>query len=436
MANDKGGSALTGVSFTFYTSFDSATDTLGAATTTDSAAQVVKVTINARKAFYAFTPIVGAFNSGNITAEALAGLKSSVCRTPPLMICGKASNDFPSAADVGKGMLLVPGASGQWAPGTFGYLDYGNGATAIKNMLAANTGTDVCSAGTSMAAQQGNIASAPDYLNTRFDIYTNPLKPADCTPDGAYCPAANTRKDLVIKEVYTFAKQNNLSAQPADPTRPACGSAAPVGGSKTTSDWMELPSTAIPNNSVIGFPRDTCHYSGTCADGNIGNGTWNLSGYQASHPNVPVSLTTRYAIYKWERDNPGSGLTNGIVNTGDVATWQTQACNGKSGRCDYTATWTNYCSFPNPINGTARSTPKDRRILTVAVVDCSSDTGGTHNFTVTKWMDVFLTEPSWNRTSVSTSASQIYAEIAGVETRSDGSNAFQFYGRKKAVLLQ
>ena len=47
---------------------------------------VVKVTITARKAYYAFTAIVGAFNSGNLTADATAGLQSGTCKLPPLVI--------------------------------------------------------------------------------------------------------------------------------------------------------------------------------------------------------------------------------------------------------------------------------------------------------------------------------------------------------------
>ena len=47
----------------------------------------VKVDVTARKAYYALTPIVAAFNSGDIGAAATAGLGSAICKVPPVMIC-------------------------------------------------------------------------------------------------------------------------------------------------------------------------------------------------------------------------------------------------------------------------------------------------------------------------------------------------------------
>src|ERR1043166_5223389 len=60
----QGGPALTSVSFTFYTSYDSATDTFGTTTTNGALAKVVLLKINARRVYYALTPVVGAINSG------------------------------------------------------------------------------------------------------------------------------------------------------------------------------------------------------------------------------------------------------------------------------------------------------------------------------------------------------------------------------------
>lgn len=445
MANDRGGSALTSVSFTFYTAFDSATDVFGSTTTTDTAAKVVKVVINSRRAFYAFTPIIGAFNSGNVTADAVAGLEAAICKTPPMMVCRPTNGtDFPTNADIGKGLLMQPGSAGMWAPGTFGYLDFGNGANAVQDLLGSNGGTNACSEGSSVPAQQGNIASAPKYLNTRFDVYENPLTPADCGSNGDKCPAANTRKDMVRVESYRY---KNVRQGTFTTARASCNSTATSTNNSANpvvtvaADWSLLPTGTLPaSGRVQGFPRDNCHNNassnsnGTCPGGNYGDAVWNLSGYQAAHTNVPGSLATRYAIYKWERDNPGSGLQPLLANPGDPVV--ESSCSGPAAnrRCDYT--WTNYCAYPSPIKGTYHATPKDRRIITVAVVDCSTDTGGAHSFNVDRWMDVFLTEPSWDRDVPYTRASQIYGEIIGPATKPDGTNAFQYYGRQKAVLLQ
>lgn len=435
LANDGNGSAITGVTFDFFVSYTN--DTFGASTTTGTTAQVVEVTITARRAFYALTPIVGAFNSGDITAKAVAGLQSGICKTPPMMVCAP-NADFPTSSDVGVGILLQPGSAGSWAPGTFGYLDFGQGANTVKDLLASNDGIDECASGSSVTAQQGNIASAPDYLNTRFDIYTNPLTPAGCLADGTLCPASSTRKDLVRMEQYTYKNQDTV------PARPACNAAATNqnlgGGNKVdVTEWVQVPSTILPaTNALEGFPRDSCHNNGssnstgTCQRGNFGDGVWNVAGYRSSHPNVPTSLTTRYQIYKWERDNPASGLQSALVNSGDTAA--VTGCNAAGRNCD--VVWTNYCSYPSAIKGTYHATPKDRRVFTVAVVDCANPTGGPHTFKVNRWMDVFLTEPSWDRNVPYTRSSQIYGEVIGPATDPAGNTAFQYYGRQKAVLLR
>lgn len=436
LANDGAGTAITGLTFTFYVSFDSATDTFGAVTTVATAAKVVKVGINARKAFYAFTPIVGAFNSGDVTAEAVAGLQAGTCKLPPLMICGpNGGTDFPTAADIGTGIVMKVGPAGQWFPGNFGYVDFGSGSNMVKQLLGTNSASDTCVGGADLTTEPGNKAGATDYLNTRFDIYGSNPSAADCAANGDYCPAKSTRKDLVIQETFTYAEIKNQTAVPAAPARPACGAAAPSGASRTVSNnFMSLPSTALPANTVVGFPRDTCHASGTC--GNIGNGTWNVSGYYATHTYLPGGLNHRYDIYKWERDNPGSGLQPGLANTGNTVQWAIKGCKGSPLRCDYTATWTNYCSYPSPIKGTYHATAKDRRVMTVAVTDCTNANGGKKTLPVNKWMDMFLTEPSWDRTSPTTGKTEIYGEIIGVATKPDGSNAYQYYGRQKAVLYQ
>ena len=46
----------------------------------------------------------------------------------------------------------------------------------------------------------------------------------------------------------------------------------------------------------------------------------------------------------------------------------------------------------------ASATLKDRRVLTVAVVDCTAgNVQGSTNIKVKKWVDMFLVEPSLNR---------------------------------------
>lgn len=428
-ANDGGSRTLSVATKTYYDGYTVASDTLGSTTTTDASAKVVEITLSSRKAFYALTPIIRVFNSGNLTAKAIAGVQSSSCKIPPLMICGPSSNpDFPSSGDIGKGLFLEPGSQGSWGPGMFGYVDY-TGGPSVTQLLGANSVTDTCVDGATLTPKNGQNANAPDYLNTRFDIYTASLTPSSCTGTGDYCPAANTRKDLMRVEFYDYGKTTPTSI-------PACNSALTTDNSgkiKTkVTEWDVLPSGVT---SVQGFPRDTCHTTatsssnGTCSGGNFGDGTWDVAGYRTAHPNVPTTLITRYDIYKWERDNAGSGLQNTLAYTTGI---QATNCNKAGNNCDNSIT--NYCSYPNPIKGTYHSTAKDRRVLTLAVADCS--TAGKNNLTVKKWMDVFLTEPSWNRTTPYTTNKQIYAEVIGVATRPDGTDAYQYYARNKVVLYK
>src|SRR4051794_4286247 len=83
-ADDGGGSAVGGMTFTFYASYDQGADTYGAVVTpgaagADASAKVVKVTIGSRTARYALTPIVGAI-SGSSTANATASVGNAICK--------------------------------------------------------------------------------------------------------------------------------------------------------------------------------------------------------------------------------------------------------------------------------------------------------------------------------------------------------------------
>jgi Flp pilus assembly protein TadG len=87
LANDNiASSAVTVAGLVFYTTYADAE--AGTNPTTDSTkAKFVRVSVNARQAFYAFTPIVGLVSSGNVAAAATAGLGSSICKVPPVFLC-------------------------------------------------------------------------------------------------------------------------------------------------------------------------------------------------------------------------------------------------------------------------------------------------------------------------------------------------------------
>lgn len=417
----------------FYQTYNQTTDTPGSPATSDANARVVVVQVSGREAKFALTPIVRVFTSGTLNAEAAASLGSAVCKVPPMMICMPSGGaDFPTAADIGKGVLLQPGPStGAWVAGNYGYLDFGNGASGLKTNLAMNQETAGCYDNTNgIDTEPGNNASVNDYLNTRFDLYANPLKKANCsTATGDYCPAENTRKDLVRTEVVTVSGTATTT-----PARPACGDA-----SASVSDFAQ-------GNETKGFPRDDCHIAGTCAGGNYGDGTWGRAAYFAAlHPSDTVAAVAtamgktaatlmRWDVYKWELADKANRMKALLTNPGDAPSFKEKGNSGNG-----TWTFTNKCAYPYPVNGTAvvaSATQKDRRVLTIAAVDCAG-MNGKSPARVKRFVDVFLVEPSLSRsTPYATGSSQIYAEIISAASKPNGENAYQYYLRQRPRLLK
>jgi hypothetical protein len=102
-------------------------------------------------------------------------------------------------------------------------------------------------------------------------------------------------------------------------------------------------------------------------------------------------------------------------------------------------TWTflNKCGYPTPKNGTAvvpSAVQKDRRLLTVAIVDCTGQ-NGKFNAHVLRFADMFLTQPSLDRSNV-TGKDQIYVELVRIAERPNGQSAFQYYLRQRPRLIK
>ena len=146
----------------------------------DAQARFVIVTTKIRAANYALTPIVGAF-AGNVAATAVAGVESSICNVAPLLVCAP-SDDFPTDADIGKGIILKTAGGNAWAPGNYGYLDFGNGNPAVLNALLGN-GLNGCQSTDDNQTEPGN-KNATDAINTRMDVYAgnNKNDAANCVP--------------------------------------------------------------------------------------------------------------------------------------------------------------------------------------------------------------------------------------------------------------
>ena len=441
-ANDGGGTTVE-VTTTYCSAFDDAkADSATPCTSTTDAtkAQYVVVTTAARVAKYAFTPIVAALSSGNITGKAVAGVQSSVCDIAPLVVC--APNDaFPSSADIGKGIVLKPlvGTSGN-----YGLLDFGSGAGAVFDALMG-FGLNGCQPTAATVTEPGTVTQVTDALNTRLDVYDNKNAKVcgngkNCTPQcdlttGNGCPAPNARKDMIVNTSTTIDTTTNVS-----PTQAQAYAAATC-----PADSAGL--LAVPVAPVVGFPRDTCHY-GTCPGtgyaANVGDGAWTRQAYfDANHPGMesqaalsagkPFASLSRYDVYKWESTNVATLLAN--QKTVSIVT--PAATSIKKGVTTYTWTINAQCGYPAaPATRTAYPKQKDRRVLPIVTANCTGISGKT-SFDNLRAFDVFLNEPSEDRTYPGTTNSkEIYAEIVGPATVSGGSSGFQYFSRNKPYLIR
>jgi Flp pilus assembly protein TadG len=416
----------------FYQSYNQVTDTFGAAASTDVQARIVVVRVNPRMARFALTPVVAAFNSGNIRAEAIASLGSAVCKVPPLMMCNPDENTDPSftvSNYVTKGLQLVQGGSGSWAPGNFGFLDHAggsNGNTGLREDLGWLVPPGECQPGDGVDTKPG-VNAVNDALNSRFDIYDTQA----CIGGGFCPPSTNVVKDLVRQPGGTGGNACRIHNQGWHEV--ASGQYLP------TSGTTPLPITTTP--TAMGHPRDMCHAvsaTGVCTNGRVGDGAWDRDAYfRSNYVRTAVgsggqaigtrwtasewqantglpSSATRYQVYLWEAANAATTVDGVNVLSGRLAAAPDQdedapVCSAGRG-------------YGTGIVPTSTSNV-DRRRLVVAVVNCvaQSVNGNSTNVQVQKWIDTFLVEPSYNRASGRTDQKELYVEVIG-ETLAGGGN--------------
>jgi Flp pilus assembly protein TadG len=458
------GTNVTIASLVFYSAADANGGTT--VTTTPSAARFVKVTVASRQAYYALTPIVAAFSSGNTNAEATAGLGSAVCKVPPVMICNPNEGGDPTftvANYIGKGLKLVSvgQGGGGWTAGNFGYLDShggSNGVPGLRQALGWNTQPGDCQPGSGVDTKPGASVTVTDSLNTRLDITSS-----NACPSGGTCsPSANSVKDLIKKDgtngnACVIGPQGWGEASnpylPSSATTP-CGTGVPCTTSTTAPNY--------PYPDAMGYPRDMCHAVGatdTCGTGGtaspIGSGVWDVDAYfyvnynHATHAQWtsavaggtnPITVSgstapfgvTRFKVYQWEMANAGSVAINGVT----VLAARNVSGNGAN---ILKARGAPYCITPGITPGP--NTP-DRRRFPVAVANCSTAANGgtgqvngnSTNVVVQKWIDVFLVEPSANRAR--TNAGDVYVEVVRETTSGGDGTAGQVIRRDKPYLIK
>lgn len=441
LANDTSSTAITIASLVYYkTKADAEANDDTKATTDPLLARYVKVNVGTRQVNYAFTPIGNVFSSAATGAAATAGMSSAVCKVPPVMICNTAVD--PSTFDFStlknKGILLKgTGGGGAWAPGDFGFLDVGAGASDLGKLLAYGSPPDECVDVANPSTEPGAMSSVINDFNTRFDIF-NGGDNINCYSN-SLCPGSdNSRKDLV---------QSGSLTTGSSLTQQDCG--LKTGNSKgwevsndpyrpTTAAVCSSTNTCAPSGAIypdaMGYPRDLEHAVGDpIANGvsRVGSGTWDVNAYwMVNHGAAYASQVygktapSRYEVYTWERDNSSA---------------QYRQFNSSG----------NYTDFRAPIcrTGWAPGTTKpDRRVLPVAVVNCTG-LSGKKPVTPLAWVDVFLVEPSVDRSRTTGSGSNkvttnytysgdIYVEVIKVVDQGGEGAAPQFVLRDKPFLVR
>lgn len=414
----------------------------------DSNAKFVEVEVDPRESVYALTPIVAAFRSGNMRAIAFAGLDSAICKVPPLMMCNPDESgdpDFTISDYIGKGIRLIANdGGGSYGPGNFGFLAAGldttgtNGAKVLRQILGRSDQAGDCISADGVTTDPGNMVSVRDALNTRFDIYDNGINnPNACGTDGSLCPPSiNTRKDLVQSgNACTLA--DNASKNPKGwtlPANPYPGATLPAEG--------ELSEAQAKALSPTGYPHDLCHSfseTGDCTDGRIGDGHWDRYAYFMSHPVDYPGLTTKALVDTFMQANFGTKTPSRY----QVYSWEMETAANRAARLH-----TNVNVGGNKANSQPVCSPPgvipdgsnvDRRVLTVAVVNCTAENvkGKTPDVTVTKWIDIFLTEPSLARTKgTPTENSDVYVEVIGQTKNATDEGAVQLVKKSVPYLIE
>jgi hypothetical protein len=429
----------------FYQSYDQTNDTFGPAATSAADARVVAVQVNPREAVYALTPIVGAFRSGPIRAEAVAALGSAICKVPPVMMCNPVEPDSNTDLNLdfnpneGDGLRLVIGSPD--APGNFGFLRTGEdgGAKEVAKTVGYDVPPNGCITTNGVETEPGNMISVRAAFNTRFDISEN----GELTcPDGGTCsPSRNSRKDLVRPASGALCTLHSSGwHEAAVPYR------APNTTPLSAANPMIPGSPAVEYPTAMGYPRDLCHavsVDGSCSPSLlVGTGDWDIDAYFKVNYNmtqaqwmaavtdeegnqlatIPADIpsVSRYDVYKWEMREAATTIdVDRAVPASDMSIGR-PVCRGAGIEPD-------------------EDTP-DRRRISVAVVNCKAQKlkGHKENVQVRKWLDVFLVEPAVARGNGPSQRSRngdIYVEVISMTT-SGGEEQSQVIRRDVPYLIR
>ncbi|OOY06276.1 pilus assembly protein TadG-related protein [Thioclava sp. F28-4] len=381
---------------------DSDSDATNAVTTDPAKAAFVRVDVDEREVpgvFAAAFTTMGGYDAfdGSATAQAVAGLEILACDVTPLMFC--VPPGFDAEKDIGQMILLRSGGGGDaaWGPGDFGFLDPNGAKIDDEGPCAKKSGAqlDACLLGAvskiTQCFNQRGVDLEPGQkegrnaaiFNVRFDMYQSIMNGLSNDPD--YAPAPNVIKGIVA--------------------------ANPSGKDGTTSNGGGK-NTCIKENEelspdTVGLPRDDCFMEGAAEPcGRFGDGDWSQGRITYMQKNYGIDITaegatdpfadaeTRYDLYLAEiAAAAGGDILSGRAETG------------------------------LPSCAPAAAPNADRRVLIVAGIDCSAETGtvikgAASGVPVKEFVKVFLTEPVGEDGS-SPPTMDIWGEVIGSASNGD-----------------
>lgn len=353
-------------------------------TTVPRQAEFVEVTTEILTHRNLFLPILGSDETRAVTAKAVAGQESAICRVTPLAICNPNEDILGAGAPFNvqdwRGRQIVvkmAGNGASWAPGNFGLLDTPDNSQSspdLADMLAAVDGANQCFS-TQLNTRPGQVASLRSALNTRFDIYENPFFAND-DGDPRYAPSPNVTKGRL------WQSSGNGNG----------------GGGNPCANFTE---PGAPD--AMGLPRDNSFLTpGGGSGGRFGNGAWDCQNYfNVNHPGVTPpftcqnnsTATTRYQVYRWEIDSgsiPGS-------STGAQEEGAPICYSGDSSAITTDADF-------------------DRRLLHFAVMNCIEHnvSGNESDVPSEAFVRAFMTEPVGDESVPGNNDFDVYLEIVDV----------------------
>ena len=261
----------------------------GSATTSDNAANFIKVVVQQRSIANAFITLVGGPQIASTTATATAGFQLITCKPMQLMICNpNETAGLPFTPTPGQELFMPYSGGTASAPGNWGLLDPppvvssaaaacgvtggGNGSPVIEAYLGSGAPIG-CFATDTVVTRPGKPTPVAPALNALLDIYgdtsgNSQLDPLNST-NSCFPPAKN-----VVKGYYN-----------------AAGTGCPNSG-------------PVSNATAMPFPQDSAFTGG----GVQGNGNWDITTYWANNhggslpipptvnsPNDIQSVATAYA---------------------------------------------------------------------------------------------------------------------------------------------